>query len=60
MTSSDLRGSLWPDYDPGDLILAPGEPGDLRWRVSYRKYHVSQVIHSIVWSQVMLVTSLSH
>jgi len=33
--------------DPADQILAPGEPGDLRWRVSYRKYHVSPVIHSV-------------
>jgi len=46
--------------DPGDLSLAPSEPGDLRWRVSYRKNYVSQVIHSVVWSHVMLVISFSH
>jgi len=44
--------------DPYDLIVNRGEPGDLRWLVSYRKYHVSTVINSVVWSQVILVTSL--
>jgi len=46
--------------DHDDLIIAPGEPGDLRWLVSYGNYHVSKVIHSVAWSQVMLVTSFSH
>jgi len=44
--------------DPGDLILTPGEPGDLTCLVSYWKYHVSPVIHSFVWSQVILMIAL--
>jgi len=46
--------------DHGELIVNTGEPGDLRWQVSYRKYHVSPVIHSVVWLQVILITSFSH
>jgi len=44
--------------DPCDLIMNRGVPFDLRWRVSYIKYHVSPVIHLVVWSQVILVTLL--